>query len=50
MISIEESRKALGKLGKKLSDKEIENLRNSLYQIISDLLDHYYESEQKPEK
>lgn len=44
MISIKESRKVLGGLGKKLSDKEIENLRNSLYSIISDILDNKFEN------
>ena len=43
MISIEESRKILGKLGKKLSDEQVEKLRNDLYRMVSIILDDYYE-------
>lgn len=50
MISIDKSKTILGDVGGKLTDEEIENLRNSLYQIISSLLDHYYESKQSPDK
>lgn len=44
MISIEQSREILGKLGDKLSDKEIENLRNGFYEIINKILDDEYEN------
>jgi len=47
MLSIEESRKHLGSLSAKLTDKEVENLRNSLYQTIGNILDE--EFEKKPE-
>lgn len=43
MLSIAECKKYLG--DKDLSDKEVEELRNSLYFVIGNLLDYYYEKE-----
>lgn len=44
MLTIEECRKHLADTGKNLTDKEIEKLRSELYQIVSMLLDNYYET------
>ncbi len=44
MISIEASRKALGKIGKSMSDEEIEKLRSDMYELVNLALDSYVES------
>lgn len=43
MLSITECKKYLGETD--LSEKEVEELRNSLYFVIGNLLDYYYEKE-----
>ncbi len=40
MLSIEECREKLGKIGKEMADSEIEKLRNQLYALIDQLLDN----------
>ena len=40
IISIEEARKKLGKTGIKMTDKQIELLKNNLYALIGQILDN----------
>ena len=42
MLSIQECKKHLGNLD--LSDKEVEELRNSMYLVIGGILDDYYKN------
>jgi hypothetical protein len=43
MLSVEECKKYLEKFN--LTDKQIEQFRNSAYSIVSDILDELYETE-----
>ena len=43
MISIEECRKTLGEIATNLTDKQVEDLRNALYQLTESVLDKYFE-------
>ncbi len=47
MLSIEESRKELGKLADNMSDEEVIKIRNELYELANIALDSYFESKSK---
>jgi len=44
MISIQECRKILGNTGDILSDKELEEIRNGLYQLCKKVVDDCFNS------
>lgn len=43
MMNIEESRRALGEDGEKMSDEQIRKLINSLHPVIESILDKYFD-------
>lgn len=50
MISVQQSKKLLGKTGEKMIDKEIEKIRNILYSVISQIIDNNLEKIQQCKK
>lgn len=46
MLSVKECKKYL--IGLDLTDKQVEEIRNSLYFIITNILDNTYEKQHKP--
>jgi len=50
MISVEESRKILGKIGQDMTDEEIVKLNNALCAIIESVLDDCFEQENKSKR
>lgn len=44
MLSIEECRKTLGEAGEGMTDERVQELRDTLYAIVENILDKYIDS------